>query len=637
MCADENDLVRLSPTPEASTALAKEYTLDIPRIPSLELPLHVSAGQRSISKAIDMCGGLYKIKRILNERGDDTNGQMGLELYLNEGQDRNGAESYFNEHPIIGKKVPFRDESVILKIRLPKGTLRKHNGNVQEALASLSSREIKVNPVAIVNNTVKFREMSDFQIRLDNTPSANEFKNSFGSMDWANFKKFVKSVPDEDPRPFENISNLVVDRTSKIPSSDFQLPPPPRLSMVNFPFLYKYKTNPFATKKSNGITEVKGTYIKNYQQFVHDMDDDIKVPFKPHELLEKDYEIAKKTGIYPGTKKESKFYESLEKCLVILNDLFEKRPIWVKRHIDGIIEKDIHHTLKIGLALLSYRFTMGPWRNTYIRFAVDPRSSPEYARYQTEYFKIERKLLRSPAISKNIPKPPPLVFTSDSPGNIDSRFKFNGKQIPWYLMLQIDLLVEEPNILEVYTGIKYLEKANELTGWFNELDLVKIRRIVKYELGCMVQGNYKFNEYKLKYFKNMLYVKESMMKGQDSAVDDDIDMDRDSNEKEVNKGSSLQPGSKSEDSTVEAEEDDDNGVATGEADDVVLEAEEADDDEHVRVDVIDEEEEDNEEDTTFDINAASFNEIIDRIAKINPEASLRLQKELNGFINETKL
>lgn len=628
MVSDDNQLVRLSPVPEASAALAKEYTLDIPRIPSVEFPLCISRSQKSVRRAIDMCGGIDTIKEALNERGETSDSQKGLELYLNEGRNGGGSESYFNEHPIIGKRVPYRDESIILKLQMPKGTLQKFGGNVQKALASLNSRDVRVNPVAIVNNTIKFREMSDFQIRLDNTPSANEFKESFSTLDWNNFKKYVKSVPDNDSRPFENIANLAIDRNPIISSSDFQLPPPPRLSMVSFPLLYKYKANPFATKKSNGVSEVKGTYIKNYQQFVHDMGDDAKIPLKPHELLVMDYECAKKTGVWPGTKKESKFFEFLTKCLQSLNELFSRRPIWVKRHIDGIIDKEIHHTLKIALALVSYRFTMGPWRNTYIKFGLDPRSSSEYAKYQTEYFKIERKLLRSPMVSKNIPKPPPLIFTSDVPGAIDSHFRFNGKQIPWYLMLQIDLLTEEPNIAEVFIKLEYLPKANELTGWFRELDLAKIRKIVKYELGCMVQGNFKFNEYKLKYFRTMLYVKESMMKDQDG--DGDVEMDK--NEQDLDKpaeNTNLHEG--------EEDDDDDNGVATGEADDVVLEAEEADDDDNVRVDVNPEEDEDEDNVDSFDVKSASFQEIIDQITKSDPNRAQILQKELNGFVNEVKL
>lgn len=632
MTDDKNEPTRLSPTPERCAALAKEYTLDIPHIPSLELPLCVSSSQESVTKAIKMCGGLSKVKKIFNEHGQNTESQRGLELYLNEGQEDNDSMRFFNEHPIIGKRVPFRDESIILKIEMPKGTLAKNGQNIQKSLESLRSRDVRVTPVAIVNNTIKFRETSDFQLRLDNAPSAKEFEQSFDALDWGKLKSFVESVPDQDPRPFENISNLVIDRTSKIPGGDFQLPPPPRLSMVSLPYQYNYTANPFATKKSNGISEVKGSYIKNYQQFVHDMNEGTAVPDQPHALLQKDYETAKETGVYPGTKKESGYYESLEECLETLKELFAKRPVWVKRHIDGIVRKEIHHTLRIALGLLSYRFTMGPWRNTYIKLGADPRSSVEYAKYQTEYFKIERRLKRSPALSKNMPKRPPVIYESDTPGDIDSRFKFTGKQIPWYLMLQVDLLAEEPNIADVYSKVEFLPAANELTGWFPELDLAKIRRIVKYELGCMVQGNYDFNQYKLKYFKTMVYIRESMIKKRNGDSEGDVDMDREASPgdaKAISEGMSDQ----------EEDDDEDNGVVTGEADEAALEADEADEDDIVPVSAIQEEDdaEDFDDDDDFDVNSASFQEIIGRIAKVNPSVAQRLQKDLNGLVKESDL
>lgn len=622
--------VRLSPTPERCAALAKEYTLDIPRIPSVELPLNVSSSQVSVTKAIKMCGGLSRIKEVFNERDSGEESRRGLELYLNEGAGDDQPGAFFNEHPIIGKKVPYRDESIVLKIEMPKGTLARNNGDIQKSLESLGSRDVRVTPVAIINNTIKYREMSDFQLTLENVPSAKEFHESFNALDWNNMKTFVNSVPDFDTRPFENISNLMMDRSSIIPSIDYQLPPPPRLSMVSLPYHYKYKTNPFATKKADGAAEVKGTYIKNYQQLVHDMSEATKVPIKPHLSLENDYEAAKATSVYPGTKKESNFYHNLEECLSVLKDLFAKRPIWVKRHIDGIIRKDLHQTLKIALALVSYRFTVGPWRNTYIKFGVDPRSSSEYAKYQTEYFKIERKLLRTPALKKNLPIPPAPIYESNNPGGIDSRFKFNGKQIPWYLMLQVDLLVEELNVAEVYSKAEFLPKANELTGWFQELDLAKMRRIVKYELGCMVQGNYDFNEYKLKYFKSMVYVKESMIREQNTDQDGDVDMEKD----HTNVSSTLDARNEEE-----SEEEEDNGVASGEADEFALEADEADEDENIRVDVAQEEEEEADEydDATFDFKNATFQEVINRIARTNPKAAERLQKNLTGLVNVSEL
>lgn len=592
---------------------AREYTLDLPRISSVEVPLKVSPSPESVAKAVSMCGGLSSIKKALQSQ-DDT----GLELHLNLEEDENGASSFFNEHPIIGRRVPNRDESILLKISLPKGTLAKHNNNLREAIASCSDqKKLRVVPVAIINNTIRFREMSDFQIRLDNVPTAKEYNESFNSLNWDKFKDYVNSIPDFDTKPYENLSSMTVDRTSKIPSRDWQLAPIPRFSMVNIPYIYKFRDNPYAKKSDTGESSVKGTYIKNFQQLVYDFNTQTGIPTHPHPEIVRIFETAKETGVYPGTSKDFKFLEKLQSCLKILNELFEKRPIWVKRHIDGIVPLELHMTLKVALSLCSYRFTKGPWRNSYIKLGIDPRTSNEYAKYQTEYFKIERRLLTDPSIKKNLPAPPPKDYQSSVPGEIDPRFEFDGKSIPWYLMLQIDLLLKEPNINEIYSQVEFLPEANELTGWFNELDLTKIRKIVKYELGCMVQGNYEFNEHKLTFFKRMIYVKESMMKDQDA--DGDVDMDQDN---------------------------DDNGVEDGEMDDALLE--EAEDEEQedaedqagesaLKSEISDGKQDENSEPDTFDIKTASFNEVMDKIAKHNSESAEYLKDYLKGLVQESSL
>ncbi|CAB4251919.1 similar to Saccharomyces cerevisiae YBR123C TFC1 One of six subunits of the RNA polymerase III transcription initiation factor complex (TFIIIC) [Maudiozyma barnettii] len=626
------------PNQTNSNILAKEYTLDIPRIPSVELPLCVSGRPESIAKAVSMCGGINKIKDML-KKSTDPEVENYLELYLNDKDNKNdGGSSFFNEHPIIGKPVPYRDSSVVLKIVMPKGTMKKHEGNVQKSLASLHSNDYKITPVAVVDNTIKFREMSDFQYCLDNVPAANEYVQSFGSLEWQNIKQLVDSVPVNDTKPQENISNLIFNRGLKSPSSDYQLIPPPRLSMIGFPHLYKYRKNPLAVKKADGVSEVKGSYIKNYQLFLHTLGDNVKVPIEPHNNLQHDYKIAKETKIYPGTKQSSKFYESLEECLSILGHLFEKRPIWIKRHLDGIIPKRIHHTLKIALALITYRFTMGPWRNTYIKFGCDPRLSKVYAKYQTEYFKIERKLLSSPTVRKNIPKLSESVFESNVPGDIDTRFRFDGKQIPWYLMLQIDMLICEPNVAEVYDKVQYLDTPNEITGWFSELDLVKIRRIVKYELGCLAQGNLDFNKYKLKYFKTMQYVKESLINEKDikesQAVDGDgdIDMDRESNENNTNDKEFKDIT----ESIIDEDEDDDNGIIAGEVDEDALDVDESDSNENILIaDAMEDEMTESKED--FDLASANFQDVVARIMESDPVTAKRLQLELEGFVNINKI
>ncbi|SCU97301.1 LAFA_0G10814g1_1 [Lachancea sp. 'fantastica'] len=637
------DLSReLSAPADTPGVLAKEYTLDIPRIPSVELPLKVSGSQASVVRAIEMCGGLHEVKKALNAHKDT---HEGLELFLNREPKSDEPCTFFNEHPIVGRLVPQRNESIVMKVSLPRGTLKACGGDLRKALASLPSNKQKIVPVGIINNTIRFREMSDFQVRLDNVPSACEFNESIALQDWESIQQYVNSIPDQDTRPFENINNLVVNRNTQTPSTDFQLPPPPRLSMVNIPFIYKFRGNPYATKSSSGESTVRGTYLKNYQQLVHSFGESAEVPTAAHPSLQKDYQKAKETGVYPGSNKDSKFYEKLEQCIAILDEAFKTRPIWVKRHIDGLIPQDLHGTLKIALSLVSYRFTKGPWRNTYIRFGIDPRSSSQFAKFQTEYFKVESRLQKWPLAAKNIPQPPSKYYVSNKAGGIDTRFYFDGTNVPWYLMLQIDLLLEEQNIADVVAGATYLDKPTELTGWFQELDLTKIRKIVKYELGCLVQGNSQFSEHKLKFFKNMLYTKESMMNTKDKSPDADGDIQMTNSNSTSEENDEIM----AKDQANEEDEDDDNGVEAGELDDAVLEQEEEEAEEQEDIDFENlqfqppkskstgTEADGDSLNPNFDVTTASFKEIISQISQRDPDAAANLAKNFDGFVFESEL
>ena len=697
----------ISATPETTNdedSLATEYTLDVPRIPSLQLPLNVLPNPRSVKNAIKMCGGIGKIKAAFKEE-NPIQSQVGLELYLNaniessdegEGEedddddtvlsdnedDRNEHHSngekvddetsdpskgqeqqqnkgkkqkdrkmigkqknlFFNEHPIRGKRAPYRDDSIILKITMPKGTLAKQNNSIRDALKSLDPKEYTVTPVAIINNSIKFRELSDFQVRLDNVPAAHEYQTNFRSLDLQKIKKYVDSIPENDVSPLENIADIIIDRSLPSPASDYQLPPPPRFSQVGLPHRYMYKQNTFAASKDDGTFRVSAYYVKNYQILVHELDDSVKIPTKPEEALLRDYREAQRTGFYPGSTPGAGYLEALEECVELLNKLFSRRPVWIKRHLDGIVPERIHHTIKVALALVSYRFTMGPWRNTYIKLGCDPRSSREYAKYQSEYFKIPKKMLDDPKIRKNVPEIPTLSFESNNPGDIDTRFVFDGTRIPWYLMLQIDLLIKEPNVAEVYNKVEYLSTPSPVSGWFTELDLFKMRSIVKHELICLAEGNRNFDQKRLDFFKTVDHVTSRHLArnrlrgrgGMPVAVADgetgeaaDVNMLAEEEETvEQQKGSPKQ-----EDVEMEPKKDSEESKIGASVEDNV----EGDDDDDDQGEVAREDEEEMvNEDVYGDIRNGTFSDVISRVAELDPKTAEYL-KQLDGFVDESRI
>ena len=87
---------------------------------------------------------------------------------------------------------------------------------------------------------------------------------------------------------------------------------------------------------------------------------------------------------------------------------------------------------------------------------------------------------------------------------------------------------------------------------------------------------------------------------------------------------------------------DDNDAITEEPDDAALENEEIDTDQNLKVpgnidDEVDDVDADEEEQEDFDVKTASFQDIINRIAKLDTKVAETMKSELKGFVDEVDL
>lgn len=64
-----------------------------------------------------------------------------------------------------------------------------------------------------------------------------------------------------------------------------------------------------------------------------------------------------------------------------------ERPIWTRRALSNHLDI-LESRLKFALQWVGYMFRSGPWRETVVRFGVDPRTDPRYRIYQTLSFQI---------------------------------------------------------------------------------------------------------------------------------------------------------------------------------------------------------------------------------------------------------
>ena len=81
---------------------------------------------------------------------------------------------------------------------------------------------------------------------------------------------------------------------------------------------------------------------------------------------------------------------TLQHFINLIRNAFDERPIWTRRAISNRVAsgepKDFE---KRAYPYVCYSFNSGPWRDSIIKFGVDPRVDLKYRIYQTLTFQIE--------------------------------------------------------------------------------------------------------------------------------------------------------------------------------------------------------------------------------------------------------
>ncbi|CAO3702605.1 unnamed protein product [Rhizopus stolonifer] len=66
----------------------------------------------------------------------------------------------------------------------------------------------------------------------------------------------------------------------------------------------------------------------------------------------------------------------------LVKKLFEERPIWTRLALKGQMDPMYHKYMKTALVHCAYTFVNGAWRDTWVKYGVDPRKSSEFYKYQ---------------------------------------------------------------------------------------------------------------------------------------------------------------------------------------------------------------------------------------------------------------
>lgn len=459
--------------------LADRHSLDIPHVSCVELPLNV----KNPDRAIAMLGGSDRIASVINlrEKGATATAHTPLS---------NTLELRLRENDPFHHPIPslyLSHERVLLKVLIPKLQLPENyqNMNLKEIINHTS---YKVKPMAIIDKTYSFKLISDFQVSHKNNPMAQEYANDFANVThldelktyFNNHQQFTGLKDWESNELFEN--------------KDQNLIAPPNFSQIRFPFDYRFEMNPatMVTRDDNGENKVVPTQrrIKLHSIII---EWGVPIPTQPmppnkahlDEMVRRNKEMT--LSIHEA---------SLFGCIEWLNQLFEARPFWVRKHLDDITPPNLRKHLKQALPYVSYLFKSGPWRFCNIKYGVDPSLLPKYWKYQTEYFRIPHHKEAVAREQKNKTYDncslvtPPTLQGNKYNLQLLQKLLYTGEFLPVSITFQLGDLMDEfvvSQLEDANAGTGFRDVPDISDGWLNRQTMETIRRLMRYKLNAMAK------------------------------------------------------------------------------------------------------------------------------------------------------
>lgn len=463
----------------SSRDFAKKHAMDISHVASVELPLNVKNPER----AIELLGGKDRIQRAINSQYRP----MAIQPSSHSVDDKNLELRLRNDpfhHPI--QATVNKREKILLKVSIPKSGLpadyyeNPDKYSIRELIQENGKRgkaSPKVEPVAIINKNYTFRSIADFQMSTKNNATAQQFnKNIINVSKFEDVKDYYENeltVKDEfkNPEIYEN--------------KDHHLIPPPHFSGVKFPFDFRYQKSPFTVtiRDEHGNTKVvmKSDTKKLFTNTVDFFGD--SVPLEPLPEIVKKYEWL----LHADLSKEYADRKLLD-CIHFLKNLFEIKPIWLRKSLVDVTPEPMKGAVKEALPYLSYCYKNGPWRFCNVKLGLNPKLSKEYWLYQSGYFRLQG-LRTKHDNSEDSTKVLPRTIAIKNP-DLDIRLSehlfFTGNKLPRAINFQIgDIL--DPDIIDVINraekdGTLLRDTVDSQDGWVSKQVLETIRRIVRYKL-----------------------------------------------------------------------------------------------------------------------------------------------------------
>ncbi|KAF2153559.1 hypothetical protein K461DRAFT_142091 [Myriangium duriaei CBS 260.36] len=455
----------------ARTSSARTLIVPHNRIVTVEHPCII----RDVDRGISTLGGPHHIKQILQENGN------ALPL----------AAALRADDPFARKlhSQKFDVSHVLLRVALPKRTGRKRkrgtndpfefHGNDQVVNTTDDSKDrslpikadqllqklkvagndVDIDAIAPIRTTHRFRSLPDFQLADQDASIIQHITDKLLDPTLDKIKSFT---------PMSTTSNTLIG--------------PPQFASYTQQLYYLYSQN----RGTTTITDATG----------HTTSINTRAPRRRTQLGLPSNAPTIPTSPDPSLPPIPTLPRPLQSAITDLSTLLSTRPILTRRAALNLCPDVPDPLFPDAMQYLAYPFRSGPWKDTWVRLGVDPRSSPEYRPYQTLVFKLLSKNASAQAARKlasggsRWARSYQLARAEDpgrkEVGTPGESHIFNGERLgdtkTWQLCD-----VEDPLLARVVREARVREEVDvETNGWFTDSGMGILRAVMRDKIGTLL-------------------------------------------------------------------------------------------------------------------------------------------------------
>ncbi|RKF75272.1 General transcription factor 3C polypeptide 5 [Golovinomyces cichoracearum] len=376
--------------------------------------------------------------------------------------------------PILSRNTA--TNNILLKISIPKRTGRKRKRGSQDAFSGLDSSlsgagveipslrsqgrldtpvelqrklkdtigRYKIEVVGQIRQTHRYRCLTDFHFSVANT-------------------KFYSHLRDTTLTGKVNkIREFKLNNSKGVVKND-EIMPPPTMTSHPLQFNWQWHQNGNIFEENIGGKNILVNRSKprktDVPYLAHDVDE---VPSGPPFELQDD----------PGV-------EELVKELRIVLD---ERPVWTRRSLTNRLRGSNYlFLLRAAIQFVAYQFKGGPFRDSIIKYGIDPRKDRRYRKYQTFFFKLLDEEDRGEGLGWHDPR---VSFNQEAstkekvPSHI-----FDGQNLTMDGKVWQACDIKDPMLQNLIENSPYRETFDSRDdGWFCNGAISKIKSIMKTKL-----------------------------------------------------------------------------------------------------------------------------------------------------------